>query len=539
MNISTRKLGYLHTAILAAALSPFIVSTVYAEIGPSSAHERANDAYQLRKDRAKANHDKVLPAHPDNGDEALYGNRLNSYSKGLSHDALGIVNATGYNALINALTTGLNADFESIPLGVGAVKLRNPQAAYMFALEGHDPWSFTMPAAPTFSSAWQASDAIETLWQAITRDVHFSDYATNSLTQQAATDLSGFSDFRGPKSGGQVTTGVLFRGVGVGELNGPYISQFLFKPVPFGAHTITQRYNVPVAGNDHLFNYNEWLHIQNGGNPTGITSVTIDPISRYIRNNRDLSEYVLRDFSTQAYTNAALIINGFGSGVFSDTLPLVVSATQARGPLWSVNHVLDVLSRVAMSSQGVGWYQKWLVHRRARPEVFFGRVHNHKINAATYPIHSEVLNSSALPAVFSMYGTYLLPTANRAGSPTHPSYPAGHATLAGAAVTVLKAFFKGSFVIPSPVVASADGQSLNAYSGTLTIEGELNKLASNISIGRDAAGVHYRTDGDLGLILGEDLAISVLTDLVNTYHEQFPGFTFNKFDGTPVTISKQ
>lgn len=409
----------------------------------------------------------------------------------------------------------------------------------MFALEGHDPWSFTMPAAPTFSSAWQASDAIETLWQAITRDVHFSDYATNSLTQQAATDLSGFSDFRGPKSGGQVTTGVLFRGVGVGELNGPYISQFLFKPVPFGAHTITQRYNVPVAGNDHLFNYNEWLHIQNGGNPTGITSVTIDPISRYIRNNRDLSEYVLRDFSTQAYTNAALIINGFGSGVFSDTLPLVVSATQARGPLWSVNHVLDVLSRVAMSSQGVGWYQKWLVHRRARPEVFFGRVHNHKINAATYPIHSEVLNSSALPAVFSMYGTYLLPTANRAGSPTHPSYPAGHATLAGAAVTVLKAFFKGSFVIPSPVVASADGQSLNAYSGTLTIEGELNKLASNISIGRDAAGVHYRTDGDLGLILGEDLAISVLTDLVNTYHEQFPGFTFNKFDGTPVTISKQ
>lgn len=309
--------------------------------------------------------------------------------------------------------------------------------------------------------------------------------------------------------------------------------------MPFGAQTITQRYNVPVAGNDHLFNYNEWLHIQNGGNPTGITSVTIDPISRYIRNNRDLSEYVLRDFSTQAYTNAALIINGFGSGVFSDTLPLVVSATQARGPLWSVNHVLDVLSRVAMSSQGVGWYQKWLVHRRARPEVFFGRVHNHKINAATYPIHSEVLNSSALPAVFSMYGTYLLPTANRAGSPTHPSYPAGHATLAGAAVTVLKAFFKGSFVIPSPVVASADGQSLNAYSGTLTIEGELNKLASNISIGRDAAGVHYRTDGDLGLILGEDLAISVLTDLVNTYHEQFPGFTFNKFDGTPVTISKQ
>jgi hypothetical protein len=76
---------------------------------------------------------------------------------------------------------------------------------------------------------------------------------------------------------------------------------------------------------------------------------------------------------------------------------------------------------------------------------------------------------------------------------------------------VLKAFFKGSYVIPSPVQATDDGLSLVAYSGpALTIEGELNKLATNISIGRDAAGVHYRSDGDPGLALGEALAISVL-----------------------------
>jgi hypothetical protein len=86
--------------------------------------------------------------------------------------------------------------------------------------------------------------------------------------------------------------------------------------------------------------------------------------------------------------------------------------------------------------------------------------------------------------------------------------------MAGAAVTMLKAFFKGSFVIPDPVVPNEDGTALAAYEGpALTVEGELNKLASNIALGRDTAGVHYRSDGDLGIVLGEELAISVLKDL--------------------------
>lgn len=70
------------------------------------------------------------------------------------------------------------------------------------------------------------------------------------------------------------------------------------------------------------------------------------------------------------------------------------------------------------------------------------------------------------------------------------------------------------------------------------MEAELNKLVSNISLGRDTAGVHYRADGDEGLRLGEDLTISVLQDLVETYHEAVE-FRFNRFDGTPVVIAKQ
>ena len=123
------------------------------------------------------------------------------------------------------------------------------------------------------------------------------------------------------------------------------------------------------------------------------------------------------------------------------------------------------------------------------------------------------------------------------GSPLHPAYPAGHAAIAGACTTVLKAFFKESFVMPQPVEASADGLSLLPYRGSdLTVGGELNKLASNIALGRDAAGVHWRSDGIEGIKLGEAVAIWILRDLRGTYHEDFQGFSLTKFDGTPITI---
>jgi hypothetical protein len=42
-----------------------------------------------------------------------------------------------------------------------------------------------------------------------------------------------------------------------------------------------------------------------------------------------------------------------------------------------------------------------------------GRVHNHIIGAATYPVSSDLLNSAAIGAIFSRNGTYLLPQAWR------------------------------------------------------------------------------------------------------------------------------
>lgn len=524
-----------------------ISATVYADaIGPLKPQQRAIEARKLRTSAAVRNFVEQLPAHPHNRDEKIYADKLNSYTKGLPHDANGIVDPAAYDALITALESGLPADFNAIPVGVGDYKLRNPQAAYSYFMEGKDPHSYTMPAAPAFDSAYQASEAIEVMWQALTRDVSFINYNTDSLISDAANDMSGMSDFRGPKTTtNEVTPQTLFRGIGAGETNGPYISQFLLQPVPYGAMTVEQKYNVPVAGNDHMTDYDEWLNIQRGGSPSGITSVQMDSEPRYLYNGRSMAQYVLKDFVFQAYLGASRIIRGYGSAAYDPNDPYKGKAAEARSPLFGNNHALDYIGRVAMGSQNVAWYQKWLVHRRARPEVFFGRVHNHLTNTAiTYPIHPDALNSTALGLVEAKYHTYLLPVTTPEGSPLHPTYPAGHAVMAGAAVTMLKAFFNGDYVIENPVVPNADGTQLVAYVAptgepSLTIESELNKLGSNISLGRDIAGVHYRGDGDHGMALGEKYAISLLRELVKTYNEDFAGFTFNQFDGTPVLVSKE
>lgn len=87
------------------------------------------------------------------------------------------------------------------------------------------------------------------------------------------------------------------------------------------------------------------------------------------------------------------------------------------------------------------------------------------------------------------------------------------------------------------VIVDTAGLSLLPYFGqSLTVADELNKLACNIGIGRDMAGVHWRTDISEGMKLGEAVAIGILHDYKKTYNEDFSGFSFTKFDGTTITI---
>ena len=66
----------------------------------------------------------------------------------------------------------------------------------------------------------------------------------------------------------------------------------------------------------------------------------------------------------------------------------------------------------------------------------------------------------------------------------------------------------------------------------------MNELAFNIPMGRNFAGIHYRTNASGGLKLDEAVAITLLQDHVATVTEDFAGFEFTKCDGTPVVITE-
>src|SRR6266568_1267932 len=127
-------------------------------------------------------------------------------------------------------------------------------------------------------------------------------------------------------------------------------------------------------------------------------------------------------------------------------------SVSARSAVRNVTSLLAEVSGYALRAQ---WFQKYWVHRALRPEAYGGLVHYTKTAAASYPLHSDVLNSQALAGIFEKNnGTYFLPIAFPEGSPTHPSYGSGHATVAGACVTVLKAFFNTDNVaFPNPMVS--------------------------------------------------------------------------------------
>ncbi len=136
--------------------------------------------------------------------------------------------------------------------------------------------------------------------------------------------------------------------------------------------------------------------------------------------------------------------------------------------------------------------------RRHLPGLIFRKRADPTLN---YPINAGILTSPVLTEIETKYGSVLLPQAYPEGSAMHPSYPSGQATIGGACVTVPKAYFDEKQNIPNPVQVDEsldgtpdEGKSLKPYSGTLTVGNELNKLASNIAVGRNAAGIHYRSD---------------------------------------------
>src|SRR5262249_22478581 len=106
----------------------------------------------------------------------------------------------------------------------------------------------------------------------------------------------------------------------------------------------------------------------------------------------------------------------------------------------------------------------------------------------------------------------------------------------------LMCFVEGSCVIKNPVMRPSDGTSPLPYVAPagekpLTVNGELHKLAHNISFGHGIhAGIHWRSDTDTSIQLGEAVALSYLRGHAHAYNERFR-ISLTKGGGTTATIT--
>jgi len=514
-------------------------------------NRRVMEAFELRV--AEAMEDASVPAatNLNNGDEARFADKGGTYTKALPHDSFGRVDLTAYQSFKTALNSGEFSDFEAIIMG-GARTLNGPQAGLAFCLEALDNAQFgqpQVPPAPAAAGDQNATELLEHYWASLLRDVAFTDYSWNSIAAHAAAELGSQPTYLGPRdSSGHVTPNLLFRGgfrgSFPGETLGPYISQFFLLPTSFGSQPIDQQQVTYLPNFDYGWkSFDEWLEIQNGVD-TGLRN-QVDPQLRYRRNGRDLAAFTHVDVLYQAYFTALLVLTGIGARLNPGN-PYIGSKTENGFGTFGGPDIAGTLTAVATVALNAVWYQKWFVHLRPRPEAIGGLVHLIKTgqqNKTDVTLSPVILNSIGLQQSFNKYGTWLLSQAFPEGSPTHPSYPTGHGTVGGACITVLKFFFDGNFVIPNPVVPASDGLSLVPYTGSdagqLTVNGELNKLGHNVSFGHGIhAGIHWRSDTDTSLLLGEAVALSFLSERAQTYNEPFT-VHLTKFDGTTATISNR
>jgi hypothetical protein len=175
---------------------------------------------------------------------------------------------------------------------------------------------FAVPAADALASEAYATELVELYRASLLRDVAFTDYPTNSTAKKAAAELSAMPAYAGPRNAaGQVTPELLFRGgfgdpakakSFAGEVDGPYVSQFLLQPTALGALEITQKYVTNQSDADFMKTPAEFLDVQNGID----TGKKLTPgAALYLHDGRGLAAYTHADVLYQAYFIAYLVLN--------------------------------------------------------------------------------------------------------------------------------------------------------------------------------------------------------------------------------------
>ncbi|MEM1344511.1 MAG: vanadium-dependent haloperoxidase [Pseudomonadota bacterium] len=396
-----------------------------------------------------------------------------------------------------------------------------------------------------------------------------------------------------------------------GVENGPYLSQFLLiggrdqtgtldladGKIPYGANLIDQRVPAAKEGDDYMQRWEDWLDVQEGfdvnlcglgrnNNKKSPGQQFVDGTRRFISTPRDLATYVHFDALYQAYLNATLILlamrtpfdPGFGNlsgmrDVFNPAADAPIPQNATGFALYGGPHILSLVTEVATRALKAVRFQKFNTHLRLRPEALAGRIHKAECLKDRFPSRCDAFGTlreqigKTVKAVETFNkgvekGSALLPMAFAEGSPMHPTYGAGHATVAGACTTMVKAFFDTGTVLGTNTAEGRDKGKVGFYRDIedpcvfetkdggnsltpralregecpLTLEAELNKLAANISIGRNMAGVHYFSDYFDSLRMGEQIAIGVLEEQALGYPTDSVVLSVPTFDGEIVRI---
>ena len=459
----------------------------------------------------------------NNGDIEKYPDYGANFSKSLRHNKAGYVNPDDYRKLL-AFTRGKIGQLNKICLG-GEKKLKNPSSIYTISAFGLPKESYWLPACPSISSSVTAGEMIELYAMALARDIPFTCWSESSTIRSIVKYLNHVEDFWGPKENGSVTVKTLFRGETPSDLKGPFVSQFLYYDVPLGNQNQDNKVFSYLPDHDYLTKMEECRRVQNGYLPP---SPQRQKHKRYITTMRDAASYIHSDYPGQAALMAAQILLGLGVPI----KPQYHCNEDYFIDLGQVD-IIDLIHRSVRLALASAWHHKWN-QLKLRPEVVGMYIDEAKKDGCNpYCLSDQILDSPILEKVYQKWGTYLLPQCYSEGAPTHPSYPSGHATWAGAAVTILRAFFEGDFEIDA-YQPNSDGTELVSLGYKVKVKDELTKLETFIGNARNMAGIHYRSDM-LGIYLGEAVGIQVLEEAVKRYAYRVK-FEFEARNGKTVVI---
>ncbi len=370
--------------------------------------------------------------------------------------------------------------------------------------------------------------------------------------------------------------------------------------IAYGNQRIDQKVKIARPKKDYMTTWFDWLDVQNALNVRDYTQDEYQETGkakndkafdyRPMARLRDMATHVHDDQLYQTYLNATLILLteefGFDPGIpyHGDSDTDMPRWNRKPFALFGGPHLLTLVTEVSSRALKAVRSQKFSVHRRLRPEaagalfhtIYSGYSPNREHDGEPYAQGDGSIEATARAQLGNTLATYtfptgrgtdpvleeiltdirlhnakqndedpnnldiakwLLPMAFPEGSPMHPAYGAGHATVAGACVTLLKAFFNmcepndpttpvylvepgGKALVPdggdNACASSVDLLAVEIPEG-LTLEGELNKMMWNVSNSRNIAGVHYYTDYIESALLGESITIGILREQMQSY----------------------